>query len=112
MDFNPFNGKFKISGLSVPENSREFYEPILIWLKQYVQHPAKKTSLVVRLSYLNTSSLQTYFELLSILKEGLPENSLAVEWYYLIGDDDMKEIGEDFEDALSMGMKIVEVVTV
>lgn len=112
VDFNPSDGNFEINGLSVPENSIEFYAPILLWLNQYIQHPAIKTTLIIRLSYLNTSSLQTYYEMFSILTEGLPDDAFCVEWYYLKGDVDMKEIGEDFEDALSMGMKIVEVETV
>lgn len=102
INFNYESGDLEISGVSVPEDSVGFYTPIIKWLKNYAAKPSAKTSLIFKLAYVNTSSLQTLYEILFILdkinKEGY---KVLVEWYHLGEDDDMREIGEDLEEALS-----------
>lgn len=39
LDFNPDAETFLISGRSIPENSIEFYKPLLDWLDKYVNNP-------------------------------------------------------------------------
>ena len=41
--FDPENGVFKISKISVPENALEFYAPVLEWIKQYSEEPNIQT---------------------------------------------------------------------
>jgi len=54
--FDPSEGVFEISGRSIPENSVEFYRPLLEWLDQYKEVPLEKTVVKIRLEYFNTSS--------------------------------------------------------
>lgn len=89
-----------ISGISVPENSREFYEPIIVWLNDYIKNPADSTRIIFKLSYVNTSSLQFIYDLLMLLDNLSGDKSaVSVDWYYLEDDIDMQEMGEDFRDA-------------
>ncbi len=56
LEFKFDMGLFEISGRSIPENSIEFYKPLLTALEQYVLNPAPSTTLRINLEYFNTSS--------------------------------------------------------
>ncbi len=100
IDFDHLSGDLLISGISVPENSREFYEPIIVWLNDYIKNPADSTRIIFKLSYVNTSSLQFIYDLLMLLDNLSGDKSaVSVDWYYLEDDIDMQEMGEDFRDA-------------
>ena len=45
---------FEISGISRPENANEFYEPIVIWLDEYVKNPNKRTEFKFRFDYIQS----------------------------------------------------------
>lgn len=103
IEFNSVTGVFFISGISVPENSQAFYIPIIDWLKDFIKEPTKTIRLIIELSYINTSSLQFFYDILKLLDAVHVEKStISVEWHYLEEDIDMKEMGEDFRDALSV----------
>jgi len=113
VEFNPTTGVFLISGISVPENSMEFYSSIITWLNEYIQNPVETTKLIFKLSYVNTSSLQFLYDILMIL-DGIHNKTskIEVEWYYLTQDSDMKEMGEDYQEALTIDFSFFEVETV
>jgi hypothetical protein len=110
IDFNHKSGVLLVSGVSVPEDSLEFYSIIIKWLKNYVQNPVEKTKIVFKLSYVNTNSLQFLYEMLMVL-EGIhgKTSNINAEWYYLSEDEDMKEMGEDYDEALSFDFSFIEV---
>ena len=68
-----------------------------------VKSPAKITKVEFKLSYINTSSLQYIYDLLTIL-DGVDKKvtTVNVDWYYLEEDIDMQEMGEDFRDAVEL----------
>jgi hypothetical protein len=103
IDLNPSSGVFNITGISVPEDSISFYEPILSWLEDYLRNPAKSTTVTVKLAYVNTSSLQTLYDLLSkIDKIDKSQSNVKVNWFHLREDEDMKDVGEDLQEALNL----------
>jgi hypothetical protein len=113
IDFNYKTGVFQIFGISVPENSLEFYNSIISWLKEYAENPVDTTKIVFKLSYVNTSSLQFLYEILITLNEIHNKTSkICVEWYYLSDDFNMKEMGEDYKEALNADFILFEVETV
>jgi len=113
VDFNHTSGVFLISGISVPENSIAFYEALINWLGEYKETPADNTKLVFKLTYVNTSSLQFIYELLKMLESINDKTSkVSIEWYYLDEDIDMKEMGEDFKEAIDLNFSFFEVETV
>ena len=57
---------FEISGRSMPENTRKFYDPIVGWIKGFSPDSGSKIILKIDLNYLNTSST---IALLEMLKE-------------------------------------------
>ena len=56
VNFDSEKGKLEIKGRSIPENSIEFYKPLVDWLEEYSHTPKSKTEVNVHLEYFNTSS--------------------------------------------------------
>ena len=105
--FSRETGEFEISGRSIPENSIEFYKPIINWLDNYIDDPNHRTLLVIKLEYFNTSSSKCLVEILRRL-EGLNNQSIVrVKWCYEEEDEDMQESGEDFKEIIKIPIEMV-----
>jgi hypothetical protein len=111
VDFNADTGKLELSGRSIPENSFEFYNPLLEWLMEYAQNPKPLTILKVYLEYFNTSSSKYILEVLKKLKEVLKADGaeVKVEWCYDEDDEEMMETGEDYEDVTGLEFEYKEI---
>ncbi|MBL6450010.1 DUF1987 domain-containing protein [Fulvivirga sp. 29W222] len=107
--FNAQNGEFEISGRSIPENSIEFYKPLLEWLDEYERNPRSETKLHVNLEYFNTSSSKCLVEILRKLEKVNEKQSVKVFWHYEEEDEDMMESGEDFKKILKLPIELVVV---
>ena len=97
VSFTP-QGVLEIKGRSIPENSIEFYRPMMEWLDQYAAGQVPKTAVNIKLEYFNTSSskciLDLFKKLESIHKKG---NDITINWFYEEDDEDMEEAGEDYK---------------
>ncbi len=93
------NGIFEISGRSLPEDSAEFYEPILDWIENYIGIPNENTEFVFKLEYFNTASSKLILDILSKLEE-IP--NISISWYYHEDDEDMEEAGEEFSELVEI----------
>ncbi len=93
------NGIFEISGRSLPEDSAEFYKPVLEWLDDYAKNPNPTTIWVFKLEYFNTASSKLILDVLSKL-EDIP--NLTVSWYFHEDDEDMEEAGEEFAELVEL----------
>ena len=109
IDFNAQNGNFEMSGRSIPENSIEFYKPLLDWLEAYCRDPQKQTELHVNLEYFNTSSSKCLVDILRKLEKINQHHEVKVFWYYEKEDEDMMESGEDFKKILHLPIELVVV---
>ena len=56
VSFDPITGKLELRGRSIPENSIEFYKPLIDWLDKYSGKPKTNTIVNIQLEYFNTSS--------------------------------------------------------
>ena len=56
VSFDDNTGLLELKGRSIPENSIEFYKPLIDWIDRYARDPKPKTTLHVQLEYFNTSS--------------------------------------------------------
>jgi hypothetical protein len=107
----PENGLIEIKGRSIPENSIEFYRPIVEWLEEYAKTPQKKTTVNIQLEYFNTSSskcILDIFKKLESIKKA--RNEVVINWYYEEDDEDMLEAGEDYESIIRVPFKMIEIV--
>jgi hypothetical protein len=105
--FSRETGEFEISGRSIPENSIEFYKPIINWLDNYVEEPNHRTLLVIKLEYFNTSSSKCLVEILRRLESLDDQSIVRVKWCYEEEDEDMQESGEDFKEIIKVPIEMV-----
>ena len=109
--FDAESGVMEIKGRSIPENSIEFYKPLVDWLEDYAKNPLKKTQVNVQLEYFNTSSskcILDVFKKLETISKGKSE--VVVNWYYEEDDEDMLEAGEDYESIIRVPFKMIQIV--
>jgi len=110
VDFDSITGKIEIKGRSIPENSIEFYKPLVDWLDKYAGTPKDKTEVCIQLEYFNTSSskciLDVFKKLENIHKSG---KEVVINWYYEEDDEDMLEAGEDYQSILKIPFKMIEI---
>lgn len=103
-------GFLEIRGRSIPENSIEFYKPIVESLEKYGSKPQAVTTVDIQLEYFNTSSskciLDVFKKLESIHKNG---HHLVINWYYEQDDEDMLEAGEDYQAIINVPFKMIQV---
>jgi len=108
VSFRPEEGYFEISGKSLPENSFEFYKPLLDFIEAYTESPVGSTSLVFRLQYFNTSSTSHFLRMIKKFEKIHTDGKNAsVRWFYDQDDDDMKEAGEDFKVLSKLPIEII-----
>jgi hypothetical protein len=105
--FNSETGEFEISGRSIPENSIEFYKPVINWLDHYIKTPNPYTLLVIKLEYFNTSSSKCLVEILRRLETLSDQSIVNVKWCYEEEDEDMQESGEDFKEIIKVPIEMV-----
>ncbi|OFX88575.1 MAG: nuclear pore complex subunit [Bacteroidetes bacterium GWF2_33_16] len=111
VSFDANTGIIEIKGRSIPENSIEFYRPLVEWLEEYSKEPQKLTTVNIQLEYFNTSSskcILDVFKKLEAIKKA--RNEVIINWYYEEDDEDMLEAGEDYESIIRIPFKMIEVV--
>ena len=109
--FDASEGVFEITGRSIPENSVEFYKPLVDWLDIYKETPLEKTIVKIKLEYFNTSSSKCILDVFKKLETiHKAKNEVEVNWYYEEDDEDMLEAGEDYESIIRMPFKMIEIV--
>ncbi len=109
--FDAGEGVFEIKGRSIPENSVEFYKPLVDWLENYKEAPREKTVVDIKLEYFNTSSSKCILDVFKKLETiHKANNNVEVNWYYEEDDEDMLEAGEDYESIIRIPFKMIEIV--
>ncbi|MEN8121799.1 MAG: DUF1987 domain-containing protein [Bacteroidota bacterium] len=111
VEMNAENGVIEIKGRSIPENSIDFYRPVVEWLDTYAESPAKVTEVNIQLEYFNTSSSKCILDVFKKLENVFKKNNeegVTINWYYEEDDEDMLEAGEDYQSILKIPFKMIE----
>lgn len=93
------NGIFEISGRSLPEDSAEFYKPVIEWINAYATAANPTTEFAFKLEYFNTASSKLILDVLSALEE---IKGVKVIWYFHDDDEDMEEAGQEFSELVEI----------
>lgn len=117
IDFNQLSGDFILSGRSTPENAAKVYEPLLVWIQNYVKDSCAVTNLRLNLEYFNTATsiwISKIVKALCAIES--QESILFIHIYFNIEDfDNIEDIKDDIiqftnvlitNDTLSVGYKI------
>ncbi len=94
---NAKSGEISMTGKSYPENTFEFYQPIMEWLTSYFDGNVKtKTVVNMEIIYFNSSSSKVFFDFFDILDEHKDKNEIEINWIYDEENESALEAGEDF----------------
>lgn len=92
-------GIISMIGKSYPENTFEFYEPVMKWVSEYFDNNAKEKTIVnLEIIYFNSSSSKLLFDFFDLIEEASSENSIEINWIYDEENESALEAGEDFKD--------------
>ena len=105
--FNAAAGSLDIKGRSIPENSIEFYKPLMDWIEEYAKSAQPKTTVNIQLEYFNTSSSKCILDLFKKLEA--VNNEIVINWYYEEDDEDMLEAGEDYDAIINIPFRMIEI---
>lgn len=102
------NGTMTIAGLSSPDQSIYFYQPVIKAFETFPVQPDQMTA-NFRMTMFNTSSAKCLYEILKKLKTYAKSGTnTTINWYYDEDDEDMLECGEDFSDLLGLNFNFIE----
>lgn len=99
------DGEMIIQGRSILEDPTAFYNPIISWIKNC---SGKVFTLEARIEYMNTSSSKMVFTLLEAIKENNNFKEVYIKWFYEEDDEDMFEIGKDYESIIHIPIDFYE----
>jgi hypothetical protein len=102
------SGLVEIKGDSLPENTAEFYKPLMAELKDYFNSPQDKTIINLEITYFNSSSSKLFFDFFDLLETASEKSDVEINWIYDEENESMEEAGEDFlEDFESLNFNMV-----
>jgi len=103
------DGTISLVGKSYPENTFEFYAPMMKWLEEYFKTSAQELTVVnMEIIYFNSSSSKLFFDFFDLLEENSSEHTIEINWIYDEENESAEEAGEDFiEDFEDLNIKLV-----
>ncbi len=110
IEFDKGQGLLEIKGRSNPENTMDFYRPLVAWVDEYVQNAPQMTTVNVHLEHFNTSSSKSILEVfraLDPIKQS--EKEIVVNWFYEDDDEDIMEAGENYEAITGLPFRMVAI---
>lgn len=104
-------GKFSFFGKSFPEEARRFFDPVLIWLEEYVNNPNEESTFEFRLEYYNSATSTMLLEIFYVIERIITEEKGKVKiiWNYLGVDDDMLEAGKEYSEIIQIPFEFREI---
>jgi SiaC family regulatory phosphoprotein len=102
VDFNIEKGTFAVEGISIPENTTVFYEPLIIWIEQFLNQQKNEFELKIFLHYYNTSSNISLINFLTKIQMHEKSNLCTIIWCYEKDDEDMMYKGEELSDITNL----------
>jgi len=91
------SGVITITGKSYPENTFEFYQPVLDWLTLFFKEkPSDSLTVNLELLYFNSSSSKLFFDFFDILSDNNDDCTIVIHWIYDEENESAEEAGEDF----------------
>ena len=114
IDFDFSSSQFVIAGESYPEDVTAFYGPLLQKLTDFFDELSNaEANFRFELIYFNSSTAKIVMELFEALEETAARgNQIVITWVYEAGDDNIKELGEEFAEELNEAKFILEEIAI
>ncbi|MGC9344087.1 MAG: DUF1987 domain-containing protein [Bacteroidales bacterium] len=101
-------GELSFSGCSIINDPREFFQPVMDWVKEYTKNPSEKTVVNIKFEYIDSASVKSFFDILKEMEKISKKNSLELNWYYDINDPEILELGEIINSKMRLEFRFVE----
>jgi len=92
-------GLMSMVGKSYPENTFDFYKPVMAWVESYFASNAREKSVInMEIIYFNSSSSKLFFDFFDLIEEASEEHGVEINWIYDEENESALEAGEDFKE--------------
>jgi hypothetical protein len=98
---DPENRIIRMSGKSYPENTFDFYSPMIDWVQKYFQSSSKDkvTFIEMEILYFNSSSSKLFFDFFDIVEDAQNDgHEIHINWIYDEENESAEEAGEDYKE--------------
>ncbi|HEX8552440.1 MAG TPA: biofilm regulation phosphoprotein SiaC [Abditibacteriaceae bacterium] len=103
------NGTIEMRGDSYPENSFEFFTPVISWVREYLDSSKALLRLDLHLLYLNTSSVKVMMDIFDMLEEAhATGREVRACWFYDAENERIAELAEEFKEDCSFDFQIIQ----
>lgn len=103
-------GTLTIKGRGMALNRTSPSEKLLNCIDKYLQNPARTTTIIISMEYLNSSSTQILVAIIKRLSQVIAQGKiLVVKWYYDKEDDDILERGHHISEAFNIPIEFIPV---
>ena len=104
--FGPGKNVLRISGESYPENSFDFYAPVISWLKASL-HELPEFTLDIAITYMNSSSTKCTLDIMDVMEEAYRRGvRTKIIWRYDRENPRSFEMAEDFREEVTFPFEI------
>ncbi|MFH0998781.1 MAG: DUF1987 domain-containing protein [Pseudomonadota bacterium] len=107
--FDTARGSLELSGESYPENSFEFYAPLIARLKEYLSRPGC-LRFDISIKYMNSSSIKCVLELFDMMEEAESKGmDIVINWFYDKDNTRALELAAEFSEEVSLPFHIIPI---
>ncbi len=108
VSFAPQTRTLTLQGESYPENSFQFFEPILAWVDGYLGERREAITIAVNMPYMNSSSTKCMLDLLDRFEDAWRHGQpVLMHWYYDPDNGRALELAEEFREEVSFPFETV-----
>ncbi len=101
-------GFLKFDGSSFPENSKKFYEPLMLWVSES-KKVTSQFSIETNFNYISSSSLIAILNLLKRFQSLYGADNVTLKWYYEEDDEDILKIAEDYRKIVDFPIECIAI---
>jgi len=100
-------GRMVMRGDSYPENSFEFFGPVIAWIESYLAQSTSPLRLELHLVYMNTSSVKAMMDIFDLLEEFHRKGrQVRVDWMYDPRNERVLGLADEFREDCSFPFEI------
>lgn len=108
VSFNYSIGELLIEGISIPENTVDFYKVVMDWIQSYITKSQTSTVLTLKLEYFNTSTSVILLNIFQLFSQ-IQNSNLKIVWYFEEDDVEMEEVGEDYQNIVKIPFDLIAI---
>lgn len=94
-------GVFLLEGVVLPEDTFAFFNPINLYITEYLKAPKSETKLILKLDYFNTAASRMLYNMLKSFNDAFHKTKTTVDFHYEEDDEDLSEVCDEFSEMLS-----------